>query len=80
MDQVEDGPIDGTNVTGIAIQRATNAAFTTGVNTTNVTPATLATRTMTGLTANTTYFYRVATRTAVGNSARSNVVTFTTLP
>jgi FtsP/CotA-like multicopper oxidase with cupredoxin domain len=66
--------------TGVAIQRATNAAFTTGLVTTNLTPGTLTTRAITGLTPNRTYWFRVATRTALGNGAWSNVVSITTLP
>jgi hypothetical protein len=67
-----------TGTTGVAIQRATNAAFTTGVNTTNVNTPNLTTRTITGLNRNTTYYFRVATRTATGNSAWSNVFSILT--
>ena len=67
-------------VTGFTIQRATNAAFTTGLLTTTATPGTLTSRTMTGLTPNTTYYFRIAARTATGSSAYSNVVSGKTLP
>lgn len=50
------------NETGFTIQRATNAAFTTGLNSTNVAAGTgtgLRTFTQTGLARNTQYFYRI---------------------
>jgi FtsP/CotA-like multicopper oxidase with cupredoxin domain len=71
---------NATNETGFVIQRARNAAFTTGATSTTVNTPNLAARTMTGLTRNTTYYYRVAAHNAAGNSAWSNVVTFKTLP
>ena len=67
-------------VTGFSIQRATNAAFTTGLFTTSITPGTATSRTITGLMPKTTYYFRVAARTATGNSAWSNVVSLKTLP
>jgi fibronectin type 3 domain-containing protein len=71
---------NATNQTGVVIQRATNAGFTTAVTSTTVNTPTLTTRTMTGLRRNRTYFYRVAGHNAAGNGPWSNVVTFTTLP
>jgi hypothetical protein len=71
---------NATNETGFRIQRATNAAFTTGVSSTTVNTPNLTTRTMTGLTSNRTYYYQVEAHNATGYSAWSNVVTFTTLP
>jgi len=71
---------NATNQTGVVIQRATNAGFTTGRLSTTVNTPTLTTRTMTGLRRNTTYYFRVAARNAAGNGAWSNVVTFKTLP
>ncbi len=72
-----------TGVIGVAIQRATNAAFTTGLVTTNVTGTNVTTRSITRLRSKTTYYFRVATRvgtglTVLGNSAWSNVFTVTT--
>jgi hypothetical protein len=67
-----------TGTTGVAIQHATNAAFTTGLVTTNVNTANLTTRTITALARHRTYYFRVATRTALGNSAWSNVFSITT--
>ncbi|HTY24810.1 MAG TPA: fibronectin type III domain-containing protein, partial [Desulfomonilaceae bacterium] len=69
-----------TGITGFSIQRATNAAFTAGLFTTTATPGTLTSRTITGLTPNTTYYFRVAARTATGSSAWSNIVSAATLP
>ena len=66
-----------TGVTGVAIQRATNAAFT-GATTTNVNGANVTTRAITRLNSKTTYYFRVAARTALGNSAWSNVFSITT--
>jgi len=71
---------NATDETGFVIQRARNAAFTTGVAKTTVNTPNLTARTMIGLARNTTYYYRVAARNAAGNSTWSNVVTFTTLP
>jgi len=47
-----------TNVTGFTIQRATNAAFTSGLNTVAV-GANVTTLTQTGLSRNTLYYYRI---------------------
>jgi len=66
--------------TGFVIQRATNAAFTAGLVTANVTGGTLATYIRGGLTRNRAYWFRVAPRIALGNGPWSNVVTATTLP
>ena len=49
---------NSTNETGFTVQRATNAAFTTGVATTNA-AANASTVTVTGLSRNTTYWFRV---------------------
>jgi hypothetical protein len=46
------------NETGFTIQRATNAAFTTGLTTTNV-AANITTLTVTGLSRNTSYYFRI---------------------
>jgi hypothetical protein len=46
------------NVTGFTIQRATNATFTSGLNTVTVAGNTL-TLTQTGLTRNTAYYFRI---------------------
>ncbi len=49
---------NSTNETGFSVQRATNAGFTTGVATTNV-AANATTVTVTGLSRNTAYWFRV---------------------
>jgi hypothetical protein len=67
-----------TGTTGVAIQHATNNAFTTGVVTTNVNTPNLTTRAVTGLARHRTYYFRVATRTALGNSGWSNIFSVTT--
>jgi hypothetical protein len=46
------------NETGFTVQRATNAAFTTGLNTANVGPN-VVTLTQTGLSRNTNYYYQI---------------------
>jgi len=71
---------NATNETGFLIMRATNAGFTTGISSTTVNTVNLNTRTMIDLTPNTTYYYQVKAHNAIGYSAPSNVVTFTTLP
>jgi len=71
---------NATNETGFVIQRATNTAFTTGLVSVTVNTPNLTTYTRTGLTRNTTYYFRVAANNAGGNSAFSNVVSGKTLP
>ena len=71
---------NATNETGFIIQRARNAAFTTGRLSTTVNTPNLTSYTRTGLARNTLYYFRVAARNAAGNSAFSNVVSATTLP
>lgn len=68
------------NETGFSIQRATNSSFTTGVSSVTVNTPNLTSYTSTRLSANTTYYFRVAARNAYGNGAWSNVVSTTTLP
>ncbi|MFN8630190.1 MAG: Ig-like domain repeat protein, partial [Chloroflexota bacterium] len=65
---------NSTDEAGFRIQRATNAAFTTGVATITV-GANVTTYLNTGRAANTTYYYRVLAFNAAGDSAWSNVVT-----
>ncbi len=64
------------NETGFTVQRATNAAFTTGLNTANV-AANVTTLTQNGLSRNgaprPTYYYRIRANGTVGNSGWSNV-------
>ena len=60
--------------TEVTIQRATNAAFTTGV-TLFTTGPTATTYSDTSVAVNTTYYYRVRAENAAGYSAWSNVVT-----
>jgi hypothetical protein len=62
--------------TGATIQVSTSATFATGNRTTNVTGATTATATVSRLRAGRTYYARVAARSANGNSAWSNVVSW----
>jgi FtsP/CotA-like multicopper oxidase with cupredoxin domain len=73
-------PVGGGLPTGFVIQRATDAAFTTGVVTATVNTPTLVTYTRGGLNPNTPYWFRVAARNAAGTGPYSNVVTATTLP
>ena len=56
------------NETGFTIQRATDAAFTTGLNTQNV-GANVTTVTQSGLVRNTDYYYRIRANNVVGSSA-----------
>jgi hypothetical protein len=66
-------------VTGFVIQRARNTQFTTNMVQTSVSGAALRTFSDTGLGANTTYYYRVAMVSPLGNSAWSNTVTITSV-
>ena len=66
-------------VTGFVIQRARNTQFTTNMVQTSVNGAALRTFSDTGLGANTTYYYRVAMVSPLGNSAWSNTVTITSV-
>ena len=72
--------VGGAAPTGFVIQRATDAAFTTGLVTATVNTPTLTSYVRSGLSRRTTYYFRVAATNASGNSALSNVVTATTLP
>jgi predicted CXXCH cytochrome family protein len=65
------------NETGFKIQRATNSGFTAGLTTFNVGPN-ITTYSNTGLTASTTYYYRVLATNNVGDSAASNSASATT--
>jgi hypothetical protein len=72
---------NSTNETGFIIQRATNAAFTTGLTSTNVAAgAGTGTRTLTvtGLSRNTSYYFRI--RSANGTIIFSGWVNATPLP
>ena len=66
-------------VTGFVIQRARNTQFTTNMVQTSVSGAAMRTYSDTGLGANTTYYYRVAMVSPLGNSAWSNRVTITSV-
>lgn len=59
---------------------ATNTAFTTGVKTVNFSNSATPSATITGLTANTTYYCRMEATSNGGTTIESNYVTFTTLP
>jgi hypothetical protein len=65
------------NETGFKVQRATNSGFTVGLATFTV-GAGATTYTNTGLTANTTYYYRVLATNSAGDSVPSNTGTVTT--
>jgi hypothetical protein len=67
-----------TNETGFRVQRATNSTFTTGLITTNL-AANVKTLNVTGLSANTTYYFRVYAVNGTLLSTASNVVTAKTL-
>jgi predicted phage tail protein len=68
-----------TNQTGFQLQRATNAAFTTGVLTQAPGPNATS-RTQTGLARGTVYYYRIrAVNNITGPSAWSSTVVHTTL-
>jgi len=66
-----------TGTSGVSIQYATDAAFTAGLKTVNVNTPNLTTRNITLLKRKTTYYFRVATTIAVGNSGWSNVAPVT---
>lgn len=71
---------NATDETGFTVQRATNAGFTTGLNTANV-ATNAVTLTQTGLSRNTTYFYRIrANNGAFVSSVWVNLPSITTLP
>jgi FtsP/CotA-like multicopper oxidase with cupredoxin domain len=59
---------NATNETSFTIQRATNAAFITGLNT-NTVAADATTVTQAGLSKATTYYFRIRANNAVGSSA-----------
>jgi len=64
------------NPTSFTVQRATNLAFTAGLNTATVTPGTLRTATQT-VTKNTVYYYRIRANNNIGgSSAWSNALPF----
>ncbi|MEI7989421.1 MAG: fibronectin type III domain-containing protein, partial [Chloroflexota bacterium] len=68
---------NATNETSFTIQRATNANFTGATNIPLI-PSNATSYSDTGLTANTTYYYRVSALNAVGSSAWSNTANATT--
>lgn len=68
---------NATNETGYRIQRATNSAFSTGLTTINL-AANTKYYANTGLSAGTTYYYRVYALNGATLSAASNVVSKTT--
>ncbi len=63
------------NETGFTIERATDAAFTTGLKSTTV-AANAVTATLTGLSRATTYYLRIRADNAVGSSAWVNATPF----
>lgn len=60
------------NETGFKIERATNSTFTQNLTLVTTTAANVTSYSNTGLTAGTTYYYRVRATTASGDSANSN--------
>jgi FtsP/CotA-like multicopper oxidase with cupredoxin domain len=64
--------------TSYSVQRAANAAFNTGLSTTNGIAANTTSVTQTGLVRNVSYFYRVQATNLVGVSGWSNVVSVLT--
>jgi hypothetical protein len=72
-----DAASDSIGVTGYRVQRATNAGFTTGVVSFNISNVT--SHTVTGLSGGTTYYFRVRAKDAAGNEgAWSNTASGTT--
>jgi hypothetical protein len=61
-----------TGATGYVVTRATNAGFTQGLTSTNA--GNVTSLAVTGLAANTTYYFRVQATNAAGNGPVSNVV------
>ena len=68
---------NSTNEDGFELDRATNSAFTTGLVTATLSANTTS-RTVTGLTAATTYYFRVRATSGSGNSDYSSVASVTT--
>ena len=72
---------NASNETGFTIQRATNAAFTTGLATITLNAANQTAYINTGRNPSTTYYYRVLAFNGVGSSASSNIASaFTAVP
>lgn len=68
---------NSTNEEGFELDRATNSAFTAGLVTTTLSADTTS-RTVTGLAAATTYYFRVRASNSAGNSDYTSVVSATT--
>ena len=68
---------NSTNENGFELDRATNSAFTAGLVTATL-PANTTSRTVTGLAASTTYYFRVRATSSAGNSDYSGVASATT--
>jgi predicted phage tail protein len=68
---------NSSNETGFKVDRATNSAFTSGLVTTTV-GANVKSLQATGLSRNTTYYFRVRAYNAVGDSANSNTASVKT--
>jgi endoglucanase len=69
---------NATSETGFELDRATNSAFTSGLVTATL-PANTTSRTVTGLSAATTYYFRVRATSSAGNSEYSGTASATTL-
>jgi hypothetical protein len=67
-----------TGVTGYYLDVATSNSFDAGFILTNVATGNVASYTVTGLTASTTYYYRVRANNPAGTSGNSSVITVTT--
>jgi hypothetical protein len=63
------------NETGFTVERATNAAFTTGFRSTSV-AANAATLTVSGLNRATTYYFRIRANNGITSSAWVNAAPF----
>ena len=66
---------NATNETGFTVERATNAAFTTGFNSTSV-AANATTLNVTGLNRATTYYFRIRANNGITSSAWVNAAPF----
>jgi hypothetical protein len=71
---------NSTNQTGFEVQRATDRGFIQNVTTVAITAANVTNYADTGLSASTTYYYRVLATNGNGDSADSNTASATILP
>src|SRR5262249_10058857 len=69
---------NSSNETGFKIERATDSGFTQNLTLVTTTAAGVTSYSNTGLTSNTTYYYRVRATNASGDSSNSNTANATT--